>query len=69
MKKETRDTDEKKVIPRARRDGSEPMISTADRIIPRPSHTNLTETFQRAIEGVFSEEEILQQAPAGEGGA
>ncbi len=34
------------------------MIATAGRIIPRPSHKSLAETFQRAVEGVFSEEEI-----------
>jgi hypothetical protein len=58
MKKSDGGAVKEKAALRTRRDDAGPVISTAGRIIPRPSHNNFAETFQRAIEGVFSEDEI-----------
>lgn len=57
MKKSDGDTAEKKgVAPDARGD----RISTANRVIPRPIPGKLADSFQRAVEGVFNEDEIAE---------
>jgi hypothetical protein len=58
MKKSKADSGEKKQVAPDVRDASPALISTADRVIPRPIPGKLADSFQRAVEGVFSEEEI-----------
>jgi hypothetical protein len=60
MKKSDGDTAEKKGVAGAVRDAPPTLVSTSNRVIPRPMPGKFAETFQKAIEGVFSEEEIAE---------
>jgi hypothetical protein len=62
MKKSKADSGEKKqVAPVAgAQNSSQQMIETSGKLIPQPRAGNLAESFQRCIEGVFSENEIAE---------